>query len=49
MTVKGGQILAECESIEASEELAKLLAKDVFIRVKPEAVTVTPEVPVTES
>jgi len=24
-----------------SEELAKLLAKDVFIRVKPEAVTVT--------
>jgi len=46
LTVKGGQILAECETIEASQELALLLAKDVFIRVKPAQASIEP---VTES
>ncbi len=34
LTVKDGHIVAECESIEASKELALLLAEDVFIRIK---------------
>ncbi|MBA7552714.1 hypothetical protein ES705_45286 [subsurface metagenome] len=48
LTVKGGQILAECETIEASQELALLLAKDVFIRVKPAGVTTEPVKPAPE-
>ncbi|MBA7682354.1 hypothetical protein ES703_90704 [subsurface metagenome] len=40
--VKDGHIVAECDSIEASQELAVLLMEDVFIRIKPKA-------PVTES
>jgi len=39
LTVKDGHIVAECDSIEASKELALLLAKDVFIRIKPVKVT----------
>ncbi len=35
LTVKDGHIVAECDSIEASKELALLLAEDVFIRIKP--------------
>jgi len=35
LTVKDGHIVAECDSIEASQELALLLTEDVFIRVKP--------------
>jgi len=42
LTVKDGHIVAECDSIEASQELALLLAEDVFIRIKPKA-------PVTEA
>ena len=34
-TVKDKHIVAECESIEASKELALLLSEDVFIRIKP--------------
>jgi len=41
LTVKDKHIVAECDSIEASEELALLLTEDVFIRIKPKA-------PVTE-
>ncbi len=41
LTVKDKHIVAECDSIEASQELALLLAEDVFIRIKP-------KVPVTE-
>ena len=37
--VKDGHIVAECDSIEASTELALLLAEDVFIRIKPKKVT----------
>ncbi|MBA7587396.1 hypothetical protein ES708_29425 [subsurface metagenome] len=48
LTAKGGQLLAECETIEASHELAILLAKDVFIRVKPAKVTTEPVEPVPE-
>lgn len=47
LAVKDSHIVAECDSIEASEELALLLAKDVFIRVKPVKVTGEPE-PTTE-
>ena len=43
LTVKDKHIVAECESIEASEQLALLLMEDVFIRVKP--VKVTEETP----
>ncbi|GAI69487.1 unnamed protein product [marine sediment metagenome] len=39
LTVKDGHIVAECDSIEASKELALLLVEDVFIRVKPVKVT----------
>jgi len=47
--VKDGHIVAECDSIEASQELALLLMEDVFIRVKPKAPVVEPIVePVTE-
>jgi len=35
LTVKDGHIVAECDSVEASKELALLLAEDVFIRIKP--------------
>ena len=48
LTVKGGRLLAECETIEASQELALLLAEDVFIRVKPAKVTTEPVEPVPE-
>lgn len=43
MTVKDGHIVAECDTIEASQELAVLLMEDVFIRVKPKAPVVEPE------
>ncbi|MBA7682693.1 hypothetical protein ES703_91045 [subsurface metagenome] len=47
--VKDGHIVAECDSIEASQELAVLLMEDVFIRVKPKTPVVEPIVePVTE-
>lgn len=39
LTVKDKHIVAECDSIEASEALALLLMEDVFIRVKPSKVT----------
>jgi len=39
LTVKDDNIVAECDSVEASEELAKLLMKDVFIRIKPDKVS----------
>ena len=39
LTVVDGHIVGECESIEASEDLAKLLMEEVFIRVKPAKVT----------
>jgi len=39
LTVKDGHIVAECDSIEASKELALLLTEDVFIRIKPVKVT----------
>jgi len=39
LAVKDGHIVAECETIEASQELALLLAEDVFIRIKPKKVT----------
>jgi len=48
LTVKDGHVVAECDSIKASEELAVLLTEDVFIRVKPTKI-VTPEPePVTD-
>lgn len=37
LTVKDKHIVAECDSVEASQELALLLMEDVFIRVKPKA------------
>jgi len=43
LTVKDKHIVAECESVEASQELALLLMEDVFIRVKPKAPVVEPE------
>jgi len=39
LTVKDKHIVAECESIEASKELALLLMEEVFIRIKPDKVT----------
>jgi hypothetical protein len=39
LTVVDGHIVSECETIEAGEELAKLLMNEVFIRVKPPKVT----------
>lgn len=39
LAVKDGHIVAECDSIEASKELAVLLTEEVFIRVKPDKVT----------
>jgi hypothetical protein len=39
LTVVDGHIVSECETIEAGEELAKLLMNDVFIRIKPPKVT----------
>ncbi len=48
LTVKDGHIVAECDTIKASEELAVLLMEDVFIRVKPTKVEVTSETPVVE-
>ena len=39
LAVKDGHIVAECDTIEASQELALLLAEDVFIRIKPVKVT----------
>jgi len=42
LTVKDKHIVAECDSIKASEALALLLTEDVFIRIKPKA-------PVTEA
>ncbi|GAI65238.1 unnamed protein product [marine sediment metagenome] len=47
LAVKDGHIVAECESMEASQELALLLMEEVFIRVKPKA-PVAPVAPVTE-
>lgn len=43
LTVKDKHIVAECDSIEASEALALLLMEDVFIRVKPIKVKAEPE------
>jgi hypothetical protein len=43
LTVKDKHIVAECESVEASEQLALLLMEDVFIRVKPVKVEAEPE------
>ena len=43
LTVKDKHIVAECDSIEASEELALLLMEDVFIRIKPAKVKTEPE------
>lgn len=43
LTVKDKHIVAECDSIEASEQLALLLMEDVFIRVKPITVKAEPE------
>ena len=43
LTVKDKHIVAECDSIEASEELALLLMEDVFIRIKPTKVKTEPE------
>ncbi len=39
LAVKDGHIVAECDDIEASKELALLLSEEVFIRVKPVKVT----------
>jgi hypothetical protein len=39
LTVVDGHIVGECETIEAGEELAKLLMNEVFIRIKPPKVT----------
>jgi len=39
LKVVDGHIEAECESKEASHELAELLEKEVTIRVKPAKVT----------
>jgi len=52
--VKDGHIVAECDTLKASQELAVLLMEDVFIRVKPKAPVVEPIVepvaePVTEA
>jgi hypothetical protein len=54
LTVKDKHIVAECDSIEASEALALLLTEDVFIRIKPKVAEAIPESepapePVTES
>jgi len=49
LAVKDGHIVAECESIEASQELALLLAEDVFIRIKPKKVTDEAVAKLTES
>jgi len=49
LTVKDGHIVAECDSIEASKELALLLAEDVFIRIKPIKVTDEAVAELTES
>jgi len=49
LAVKDGHIVAECESIEASQELALLLAEDVFIRIKPKQVTDEAVAKLTES
>ncbi|MBA7533254.1 hypothetical protein ES705_25489 [subsurface metagenome] len=35
LAVKDGHIVAECDTMEASQELALLLMEEVFIRVKP--------------
>ncbi|GAI66552.1 unnamed protein product, partial [marine sediment metagenome] len=35
LAVKDGHIVAECDSIEASKDLALLLSEEVFIRIKP--------------
>ncbi len=48
LAVKDGHIVAECDSIEASQELALLLAEDVFIRIKPTKVTEPTPEPVAE-
>jgi len=40
--VKDGHIVAECDTIEASQELALLLMEEVFIRVKPKTPVVEP-------
>ncbi len=42
LAVKDGHIVAECDSLEASEELAKLLMEEVFIRVKPKGAVTEP-------
>jgi len=42
LAVKDGHIVAECDTIEASQELAVLLMEDVFIRVKPKAPVAEP-------
>ncbi len=34
LAVKDGHIVAECDTIEASKELALLLSEEVFIRIK---------------
>lgn len=46
LAVKDGHIVAECDSLEASEELAKLLMEEVFIRVKPKGAVTEPPAPV---
>ncbi|MBA7682690.1 hypothetical protein ES703_91042 [subsurface metagenome] len=43
LAVKDGHIVAECDTLEASQELAVLLMEDVFIRVKPKAPVVEPK------
>jgi len=48
LAVKDGHIVAECETIEASQELALLLTEDVFIRIKPTKVTEPTPEPVAE-
>ena len=39
LTIVDKHLVGECESLEAGEELAKLLMEEVFIRVKPDKVT----------
>jgi len=42
LAVKDGHIVAECDTLEASQELAVLLMEDVFIRVKAKAPVAEP-------
>jgi len=49
LAVVDKHIVAECDSIEASQELALLLTEDVFIRIKPVKVTDEAVAKLTES